>query len=622
MENRTLLVVIILLSMLLAGSSKKSELSAKVAKPSLAKMMDNGKHQPKGRQLSTLRPNWVQDITYIDLDNDGDPDVLRGTINDGIPVQWIDDDDDMRQGDLSGDRDSDCIMVDKNKDGHYGHWEDFIVDYADEDGDGLADLEIITDNASLEDRWYGWFGSYMIMIDNDKDGVLSYIDWETLHPECWHHDGVDDFIIDYSGDSTLLKAHTSIFNISDLRYKWENPFLFYDKDDDGYTEMAIRLTDRGDRTKRDQVKGALPEDFSKVTPDMRGVTFNTYIDYAAMTFDMDNDSGPGNTLDYDMTINFNDGKMDYSDQKHTFKSMRGLPEADKFFYDPRLRQLTELIYADHDSAWDLIWQRGKWGNCWFTFDEDDDCDRWERVELYFPKDPFKVGSRQGGIDDNYQSDTVGDRGEWDEDNSGRGKLYLGGFDGRIHLYGAEWGAWRLDQVAYYYQGFCRVRDRFRPRMKDVEEGFIPEKFGTVKYTDTNGNGFLDRIEYDLDGDKSFEMTHSLLDLGINDVCPIQDTHQANYEGLQQLNERSAGTIWKRSRQALAKAEKLGIDPSWYSFYRHARSTQEKYNRGYWLNLYLFLDMLDLAERRKDQALKTQILKAYYSGDWDIVETKE
>ena len=218
--------------------------------------IEKGKHQPQGRQLSTLRPNWAQDITYIDLDNDGDPDVLRGMIN-GLPVQWIDDDDDMQEGDLSGDRDSDCLMIDKNKDGHYGHWEDFIVDYADEDKDGMADLEIIAENTKLQDRRFGP-GLYMIMIDNDKDGVLSYIDWEKLHAECWQHDGMDDFMIDYSGNSTLLKAHAGIFNIRDLRYNWEDPFLFYDKDDDGYTEMAIRFLDQPPRTR---VSEALPEDF-------------------------------------------------------------------------------------------------------------------------------------------------------------------------------------------------------------------------------------------------------------------------------------------------------------------------------------------------------------------------
>ena len=37
--------------------------------------------------------------TYIDLDGDGDPDILRTVTANGIPVQWIDDDDDMQYGD-------------------------------------------------------------------------------------------------------------------------------------------------------------------------------------------------------------------------------------------------------------------------------------------------------------------------------------------------------------------------------------------------------------------------------------------------------------------------------------------------------------------------------------------
>ena len=57
-----------------------------------------------------------------------------------------------------------------------------------------------------------------------------------------------------------------------------------------------------------------------------------------------------------------------------------------------------------------------------------------------------------GLDDNAQSDPVGDRGEWDLDNSGKGNLYISPLDGKIHLFGAEKGFWRIDQNAFYYQG--------------------------------------------------------------------------------------------------------------------------------------------------------------------------
>lgn len=127
------------------------------------------------------------------------------------------------------------------------------------------------------------------------------------------------------------------------------------------------------------------------------------------------------------------------------------PEADTFFLDARWRKLPELLYPDHDAAWDLTFKKGKWDKVWFTYDEDDDCNRWERVELYQPRDPFKVGKNQGGIDNNGQADLAGDRGEWDEDNSGHGQLYVSPIDGKIHLYGAEWGCWRVDQNARYYR---------------------------------------------------------------------------------------------------------------------------------------------------------------------------
>ena len=61
------------------------------------------------------------EVEYLDLDGDGDPDVIKSiTIND-TPVLWIDDDDDMQYGDLEGDTDSDCLLIDRNRDGKYGN---------------------------------------------------------------------------------------------------------------------------------------------------------------------------------------------------------------------------------------------------------------------------------------------------------------------------------------------------------------------------------------------------------------------------------------------------------------------------------------------------------------------
>ena len=92
-----------------------------------------------------------------------------------------------------------------------------------------------------------------------------------------------------------------------------------------------------------------------------------------------------------------------------------------------------------------------------------------------------MGWNKGGIDNNKQSDVAGDRGEWDLDHSGNRKLYIGKFDGRLHLYGAEWGCWRIDQNTDYYQGWDRL-------WFGLDKN--PSRFATVKYTDKDGTAFL------------------------------------------------------------------------------------------------------------------------------------
>jgi len=119
---------------------------------------ESAHHAPRNQQLLTsYRPMFANDfkqISYEDLDKDGDPDLLKSFINGDTPVMWIDDDDDMLEGDLEGDLDSDCMLVDRNKDGKYGHAMDFIVDFGDEDGDGDADIQVIADNVELDRT--GW----------------------------------------------------------------------------------------------------------------------------------------------------------------------------------------------------------------------------------------------------------------------------------------------------------------------------------------------------------------------------------------------------------------------------------------------------------------------------------
>ncbi|RHO62585.1 hypothetical protein DW107_00705 [Tannerella sp. AM09-19] len=534
-------------------------------------------------------------VEYIDLNGDGKPDAIKSvTVND-TPILWLDDDGNMKKGDIEGDMINDCLLIDRNKDGIYGGQGDLIIDWVDTDDDGKADMQIVIEYPKKNTGEVWPNGHYMIIRDLDKDNIFNYINWNDFSLRCWDKNGVCDFYEDYSGQTMFMKIHTSTYDIKDLRLNWENPFLFYDEDGDGLTEMAIRFVDSP------KIKDRSKPSNSYVNRQLEG-----RIDWVSMAVDLDNDNAPGNEFDFDFTIGFQGKGFDYTDQVHKVNNLRGMPEADKFFMDPRYRQLTEFLYPDHKSAKEMIFKRGEWSRVNFVYDEDDDCGRWERVEFYDPLDPFKIGWKNGGIDNNKQSDAAGDRGEWDMDNSGKGKLYVGKFDGRLHLYGAEWGCWRIDQNANYYQGWDRMwmgMDR------------QPGKFGTVKYTDKDDNGFFDYIEYDLGGDKKFEMTIDLKALGLDDRCELIDISTFKYKDYTSMMKKMSKSMWKNAMTAVQVAHKYNVQTLWYAKLMQALSVRQQYNNGYWLQFYIYKDLEHTFMQKGDQEKLKQLTVAYYSGNW-------
>lgn len=540
-------------------------------------------------------------VEYLDLDGDGDPDVLRTKTWNHIPIQWIDDDDDMKEGDLEGDLDSDCLMVDRNKDGRYGAYSDVVVDWVDNDGDDVGDIQIYAEFASEEEKDKPWGpGHFMINMDLDQDNIMNYIDWNTFDIRCWLHDGLADFFEDYHGKGLFLKIHTSPEKINDFRLNWENPFLFFDPDNDGLTEYAIRVIDN-------PVKG---------NPGDQYLTRLTgHASWISMAYDLDNDNTSGNEMDYDMTISFRGEGFNYMDQVHSFPNLRGLPESDRYFMEPRFRQLSELIYPDHDSIFDLIFSRGKWNEVYFSYDEDDDCNRWERVELYEPKNPYQSGAWQGGLDNNPQSDEVGDRGEWDLDNSGNGNLYVSKLDGKIHLYGAELGYWRIDQNAFYYQGMGGLYDGYgKGRFSKPVEHAFP----IIKYSDTDDNGFFDQMEYDFDGDSIIDKKVSLPEMHLDDQSLILKTREMSYDDLVVLEKRVAEDMWTQASDAIKVAENLGINTQWYALLKHPKTIRQKYHMGYWLQFYLYMDLKEAMLQKGKSDLANKLNLAYHTSNWNLL----
>ncbi|HEU5132458.1 MAG TPA: hypothetical protein VFT26_10160, partial [Pyrinomonadaceae bacterium] len=367
--------------------------------------------------------------------------------------------------------------------------------------DGRADLQaFVTQGRAWSNGTFDPGESHwMVFIDVEKDGVLGWLDWEKYDfgNDNWGYTGTTDWLPDYNGNSVFLKVHRPPQSLPDPRLNWENPFAFYDFDGDGASEMAIRWLDPVPPLDKDVTKltGVLSEAFA--------------------TFDIDNDSTKGNETDYDMSLRGAGGPgIPYRQFTHKYPALKGNPKFDACFQWNNWRKIDELMYMPHEKGYDEFFN-ARWATMYFVFDEDDDDHRWERVEMYYPMHGFggpkeidlystkkwrrgnyaelaMVGpNEKPGISGHPQADSLGDRGEFDEDNSGGGKLYVGVFDRKLHLAGAEWGAWTVDKNAEYHGGSKTPSPKpLAPRVEEV-----------VKYTDTDKNGFLDTIEYDYDGDR-------------------------------------------------------------------------------------------------------------------------
>jgi hypothetical protein len=536
------------------------------------------------QRILPLRAPVGERPEFMDLNGDGRQDAVKSYIAGDVPILWLDEDGNMAEGALEGDTVNDCLLVDRDKDGAY----DFIVKFADLTGNGVPDMQLILDYPVGGRRT----PNFMYVFDDDKDGVFNYVDWSTLNLLCWEKNGLSDFYTDYSGNSTFLKTHRVSQEMDDLRYQWENPFLFYDYDGDGLTEMAVRFCDTPFPNADSKARG-----FEKTQ-------YQGWMGWFSMGIDMDNDNVPGNDFDFDMTLHYSAQKgFNYSECVHPLRNMRGLPEADRFFPDPRFRLLTELIYPDRHQAFDKAFA-GQWESARFTWDEDDDCGRWERVELYEDRDAFPIGTRNNGLDNHPQADVSGDRGEWDRDFSGGGDIYVGRFDGRVHLYGAERGAWRIDQNTLYYQGWNRSF-----------QNTAPSSCATVEYLDTDGNGFLDTVCYDLDGDRTYECRISLAELGLDDRCEVLDVSKMKYKDYTKLFKKVSDGMWKRAKEARKVAEACGIPTLWYAKLLSPKSLRERYHYGWWFQFYVYKDLEDRYVRAGDAEALKRLHRAYYSGDW-------
>ena len=580
----------------------------------------NGRRDWRRTSLSGAGPTG--EILRLDIDGDGKPDILERWWN-GRRVRWLDENGDLQPTDMRGDVVADVLQIDMDGDGFYDGAADQNIKWADNDGDGQADVQAFALNGRERGNGRREGGHWMLFIDTDRDGVYGWEDWQAFDFNCWGYTGMTAWLPDYNGESVFLKMHAEPKDIEDLTLNWENPFSFYDTDGDGLSEMAMRWLDP-------PKKG--PDGIWRLTGKLNE---------AFAAFDLDNDSGRDNEIDFDLSFRVKGPGIDYRELKHSMAALKGQPRFDACFAHNGWRRVDAAAYMPHEQGWGWFGERGRWTQRWLVFDEDDDDHRWERVELYYPaQENYYLDAANGsrdlpatlhsterwsqgpvgeemkttgkpGFSGHTQADSLGDRGEFDRDDSGRGQLYVGVFDRKLHLYGAEWGVWTVDREARYHGGW----------REPTRRGDAPRVEEAVKYTDTDANGFLDTVEFDYEGDGAVDLKVSLLDyksasLPAPDVAPLIDTQAAGWGGLREAFTKAANDAWREALLVYRAAWRRGLTTPELDKLANAASVAQRYESAYWIKEQVFRIVRARAREARLTALEADLIRLYYLGRFD------
>lgn len=531
-------------------------------------------------------------IIRIDVTGDGSPDLLERWWN-GKRLRWFDETGSMTWNCVWGDMVNGALQVDLDGDGFYDGPLDYNVKWADTDGDGIPDIQVFSKNPAPGSS--SVFGKsravWYVTIDPENTGVLADIDWNNLSVNWTRWSTPGNWRPNYHGNASFIKEHAPIWAVENPEFSWENPFHFHDFDGDGCSDMSIRIADNR----------------KFFGPGNNRLRFDGIVDEAWISFDIDNDAGKDNEADYDLTLYFGGGAgIDYTEDAHEYPQLRAPDWVLPYYRHPEWRQQTRFVYLRREGALERL-LGADWGHAYLTFDEDDDCARWERVEIYQPGDPYilrRGGGRGESMISNRQSDSLGDRGEWDMDFSGKGRLYRAEWDGKLHLLGAEHGAWTVDRNREY----CGA---IHPNGKSSEKE--AETVGeVVQYYDTNGNGFFDVITFDYNGDGVVDRTDNLLELGVGTEFPLLNVAELGWNGLRLENIKAVNRSWRHAQRFYRLAFRFGLVNDEAHRLAKATSAGEKYQSAYWLRETLVRKLLAEAP----VATHSEILRAYYTHDME------
>jgi hypothetical protein len=568
-------------------------------------------------QRSALTGSKPDDqILRLTIGTGDKPNILERWWN-GKRARWLDESGTMQSDDVRGSLVNSTLQLDMNGDGFYDGDDDIDVRWCDTNGDGVPDFQAIV---LLPGRWdekakrYRFNGQFATMRNYDQRGVLWWLDWTNInyHTAWWDTTGTCAWLANYHGNNDFTKHLFAPHLMDDPRLSWENPFSFFDEDGDGVSEMSVRWASE---LAYGAPRYTLPPDLERVH----------------VSYDLDNNSGYGHETSYDLTLYGNLAKVDYGTMRQPLPGFAGNPVFDPCFKHNEWRRLTELLHIDRRTSYDQAFTT-RWKEWWLTFDEDGDDRRWERVETYYPYresggkpvDIFSVSTpkkddAKPGPSWHPQSDSLGDRGEFDLDNTGGGKVYIGKFDHKLHLYGAEWGVWLVDKNAEFQGGRdAQSRESTKPRAKQLGE--------VVKYTDTDSDGFFDTIAFSYAGNGTFDLTIALKDYVRAGEDPqkaeIIDPRTLGWKGMHELYLRVASEAWEQALTIYRAAWKRDLTTPELDRLAASASLRERQMNAWWITEGVFRAIrqrvLARIEQHPEQAetlrpYLAELMAAHYSG---------
>jgi len=375
------------------------------------------------------------------------------------PVLWVERDDadlvitvnESRDGKRSPSPDSveDAVLVDHDQDGLV----DRVVDWVDLDRDGRPDRQVLY--AVTPGVWHPTRMAALLIEQRDRDrGFWHLVRHQYIQSLCqWR--------CDFSGNGFFTAA-----SYDDATGLWttfdENPFCFYDDDEDGWNDEALRVAGEGAQVRSIRWSFDLDHDAGRAGPsNLAGCPY----DYDLSLTAVGRIVAPPSALD---TLFLREPDPACG---------RGAPMANR------------LVLVGYERARDFA-AAARWEKVLLAFDENDqnvdpaDTTRHERWEGIIadevPGFPVVGGPPCGVLEKRYELDRTAYLTQ-------RLALYRSPVDRKLHLYGAAWG-----QLEHDANGDGRADQRLRTE-------------------DTNSDGFFDTWFWDGDGDGQWDESRFVAD---------------------------------------------------------------------------------------------------------------